>query len=165
MNQPPLENPLVSEQPINQQQAWMAEWSLLHQQYQTFENYALLIKLVAITAVAVGFIMGYISWGIPGVVLICWLTEAVWKTYQGRTEADLLSLETQIRRLDGTHSNDVTDESIEQQAPMQLYTRWNEGRASVMGLIGEYVSAGKQPTVAITYILLVALILLAKAVR
>ena len=133
------------------------EWSLLHSQYQTFENYALLIKLFAITVVAFAFVLSGAGWEVLGIVLIFWLTEAVWKTFQSRTETDLRVVEDQI---EGCRKVGVGGASAE--SAFQLYSRWAKTRPATTDLVRQYFSGLLQPTVAITYLLLTGLIVLGK---
>lgn len=142
---------------MNKIQDLAAEWSLLHGQYQTFENYSLVIKLVAVTLVAQAFIFAHVGWGVLAVVLIFWFTEAVWKTFQARTEADLRFTEQQI---DKFRRDGVGHDSAE--SSFQVYSRWASNRPATTALIGQYISAAKQPTVALTYLLLSGLVLLVK---
>ena len=119
-----------------------SEWSQLQAEYDSYEKQGLLIKLLAITVVALALIVGATSLALPVVLLIVWLQDAIWKTFQARIEKRLLKLESAL----ANKSTDV--------APYQYNNDFQASRASGGGLIAEYLSQALRPTVAYPHVAL-----------
>jgi len=79
-------------------------------------------------------------------LLVLWLQDAIWKTFQSRIEVRLLQLE---EYLSDDQSLDYTD-----QKPYQFNSQYVETRLGVVGLINEYFRQAIRPTVAYPYIVL-----------
>lgn len=127
------------------------EWSLLQNQYDHYEKFAAIIKLVciALAGAILCFSTAYLL--SIAVVMLLWLQEAMWKTFQGRIEARLLVVETMLSQPSTTERSD---------AAMQFNRNWLAQRPSTMGLLIEYAKSALRPTVALHYILLLLVILI-----
>ena len=124
------------------------EWTTLQNQYDSYEKYSLLIKLVNIMLMSSMLIFGYHGvWGIA-LIVILWLQDSIWKTFQQRIENRLLAVEKMLA-------------SNEQEDGMQFNSSWQESRPGTIGLVVEYLSQSIRPTVAFPHALLVAIALLA----
>jgi len=119
------------------------EWAILHRDYERYERTALVIKLFAVTVsllcwvFALGLLISNVF------VLVLWLQEGIWKTYQSRIGARLLLVEKML-----------VDPSATQDQPFQLYSAWEAKRKGVFRLVFEYVANSLRPTVAFPYVVL-----------
>lgn len=123
------------------------EWTVLQNQYDSYEKYSLLIKLAAVLAVAGIYMMNASIVMMIAFTLVFWLQDAIWKTYRGRIETRLLSLE---KALGVEHSSTA-------EIPFQFNTAFQHQRPGVGGLLMEYMQQALRPTVAYPYALLIAL--------
>ena len=124
------------------------EWTTLQNQYDSYEKHSLLIKLLNVVLMSSMFIFGYHGvWGIA-LIVILWLQDSIWKTFQQRIENRLLAVEKMLA-------------SNEQEDGMQFNSSWQESRPGTIGLVVEYLSQSIRPTVAFPHALLVAIALLA----
>ena len=122
------------------------EWTTLHASYDRYELGGLIIK---ITSVVLFFMALYLSLQPMIVVMtlaVLWLQEAIWKTFQSRTEQRLLNIEDELSK-----SSDAS--------PYIFYTQWLENRPSNLGLIAEYAKHIARPTIAYPYSVLIVLTL------
>lgn len=119
------------------------EWAILHRDYERYERTALLIKLFAVTISLLCwvFALGILITNI--FVLVLWLQEGIWKTYQARIGARLILVEKMLAEPPAT-----------QDRPFQLYTAWNANRRGAFRLVFEYISNSLRPTVAFPYVVL-----------
>ncbi len=135
---------------MNTKTEYQQEWMSLHRSYEQYEAYGLMIKIVSIILffislwLQIGALLIVIVW------LVLWLQEAIWKTFQGRTEQRLLVIESELTKQSQTE-------------PFQFYSQWEAKRPSALGLIVEYVKQALRPTVAFPYIVLIAVSLLSSA--
>ena len=142
---------------MNQQALLSAEWSQLLLQSDQYERCALFIKLLAIGLVGWSFVVSAPGLGILALVGVCWISEGIWKTFQGRTDARLLVVENAIRlALSVDSANVITT------PPMQFYTEWERSRPSSLVLAKSYLVNALRPTVAITYSALVLIVAFSK---
>ena len=117
------------------------EWSTLQNNCAHSESLALLIKLVAVIVCFVGIIYQQSNLLIALLLLILWLQEAIWKTFQSRTEQRLLAIE----KAWADNDND---------SALCFYRNWAESRPAIKTLITEYLYSAIRPTVAYPYIVL-----------
>jgi len=124
------------------------EWAIIHNDIEKYERYSLGIKLIAVLASLLS--MAYSIGEIFSVsfILILWLQDGIWKTFQRRMEAHIIFIEENL-------SNKDTDND----QAFQLYSQWNIKRQRVVDLIKEYLLNALRPTVAYPYALLVVLTL------
>jgi len=75
---------------------WSLEWQTLQNQFDSYEKYSLLIKLCSLLMATFGLLFQRESASLIAFVLIAWLMDAIWKTFQGRFEDRLLFIEAQL---------------------------------------------------------------------
>ena len=121
------------------------EWQTLHQDYERYDRYSLLIKLAAILSSLIVIGLTIHLWVALIFILVLWLQKGIWRTVQARTSERLLVLEQLIKR-------------DEQKAAMQFYSDWEATRHGTSGLIKEYMRNALRPTVAYPYIVLLAIL-------
>lgn len=126
------------------------EWSLLQTQCDSYEKYSLLIKLFSIGLASVAYFQGMLSVFMCALLLVLWFQDAIWKTFQSRTEARILQLE-------GLLALPHHDESDDRLA-YQFNSLYAKNRPNMMGLIKEYLRHALRPTVAFPYIVLLLMI-------
>ena len=122
------------------------EWQTLQNQFDSYEKYSLLIKLVAIftTAFALGFEFNLI---VPVLMVgVFWLQDGIWKTFQGRFETRLLIVEAALA---ANHN----------ETGCQFNQQYQQTANSGLGLIKEYLKQCLRPTVMYPYVVLLGLTL------
>ena len=129
-----------------------AEWAVLQNQYDSYEKFSLLIKLLAIAVLATTVVSGSARLLIPAILLVLWLQDAIWKSFQGRIATRLLQLERCLADRDGPTSS--------HHEPYQYNSQFAENRPGTVALIAEYLQQTLRPTVAYPYLVLVLLALL-----
>lgn len=138
---------------MDEKTALQQEWITLQNQHERYESGSLVIKLVAVVLACTGVAFELEAWFVGLFVLILWLQEGIFKTWQARLGERLLQLEALIAQ--------------EPPAPgmaFQLHSRWMARRAAGTGLLAEYAASAARPTVAFPYaVLLVVLVLIAQA--
>lgn len=135
---------------MNTQTEYQQEWMTLHKSYEQYEAYSLLIKIISVVLFFIAISLQLESPLIVLVWLILWMQDAIWKTFQGRTEQRLNNIETGLLK---------QDKAI----PFQFYSQWEATRPSTLGLLLEYVKQALRPTVAFPYAVLVTISLLSFA--
>jgi len=123
------------------------EWCVLQNQYDQFEKYALLIKLFSIVILLLGLAFAIAGMVLIALMLVLWAQEAIWKTFQSRTEERLLVLEHEIAK---EHEAEV-HKSL---AAFQLNSEFLTHRANTIGLFKEYAQQAMRPTVAFPHVVL-----------
>jgi len=126
------------------------EWSLLQNQFDSYEKYSLLIKLVSVLILLVAYITHHLHFFVFLLLLVLWMQDAIWKTFQSRIEVRLLQLE---EYLSGDQSLDRTD-----QKAYQFNSQYVESRPGIVGLVNEYRRQAMRPTVAYPHIVLLFLL-------
>jgi hypothetical protein len=126
------------------------EWSLLQNQYDSYEKYSLLIKLVSVGILSITFFSHHLHCSILILLLVLWLQDAIWKTFQSRIENRLLQLE-------GFMSGDQSLERADGRA-YQFNRLYSETRPGTMELITEYFHQAIRPTVAYPHVILFLLL-------
>ena len=122
------------------------EWQTLQNQFDSYEKYSLLIKLVAIftTAFALGFEFNLL---VPVLMVgVFWLQDGIWKTFQGRFETRLLIVEAALA---ANHN----------ETGCQFNQQYQQIANSGAGLIKEYLNQCLRPTVMYPYVVLLSLAL------
>jgi len=123
------------------------EWCLLQNQFDSYEKHSLYIKLVSILILLSAEISGVISVYIFFILIVLWLQDGIWKTFQARIEPRLFQIEKSI-----------SDESNE--STCQFNTEYNKVRLSGLALITEYACQSIRPTVAFPHVILIAIFLI-----
>ena len=120
------------------------EWVTLQNNYEQYEKMALFIKLTSVVLFFIGLIMS-VDGVLSGLmVLVLWLQEGIWKTYQSRIGDRILMIESAIKQ----------GENAKEDA-FQLHSVWQAGRPGMLGLVREYLTNSVRPTVAYPYGLLI----------
>ncbi len=119
------------------------EWCLQQTQFDSYEKHSLAIKLmsVAVTVIAV-FSNGQGIAAFIAVLLVLWLQDAIWKTFQSRIEQRLLKIEQALA------DNDAL-------TPFQFNRDFAQQRRGFSGLLQEYIGQAVRPTVAYPHAALV----------
>ena len=127
-----------------------SEWSLLQNQFDSYEKHSLLIKLSSIGVLSTAYFTNHLSLFVLFLLLILWLQDAIWKTFQARIDARLLQLEDYL-------SNEHTLENHNVIA-FQFNSLYAQNRPGSIDLLKEYLSQSFRPTVAFPHIVLVTLL-------
>ena len=124
--------------------AFSQEWITLQNNYEQYERHALWIKLIGIVLCGVGLTFTLHEALAVGVVLMLWVQEGIFRTYQSR-------IGTRIVRVEGLLKQGESADGI----PCQLHSEWMASRKGAASLVGEYVGNMLRPTVAFPYVPLV----------
>ncbi len=124
------------------------EWAIIHRDIEKYERFSLVIKLfsVLISVLSMAYVVD--KWFVVVLILILWLQDGIWKTFQKRLETRIIFVEQKLQ-----------NEADENSMAFQLYSQWEEKRQGITGLIKEYLLNAAKPTVAYPYVLLASLIL------
>jgi len=127
-----------------------AEWSLLQNQFDSYEKYSLLIKLFSIGILSAAYFTDHLSIFILCLLLILWFQDAIWKTFQSRIDVRLLQLEAYL----------ANEDNLENPAGkvFQFNSLYLKNRPSSIGLINEYLRQALRPTIAFPHLLLIVLL-------
>lgn len=127
--------------------AWLQQqWQVLHQSFEQAERYSLLIKLFAVAICFFGAFVPAAYYLSLSLLVVLWLQDAIWKTFQARTEVYLLMLEQALQEAE-------SNIDIE----LGFYRHFQQQRQGVLGLLKEYLSQMLRPTVMYPYPLLILL--------
>ena len=126
------------------------EWSLLQNQFDSYEKYSLLIKLVSVIVLSGSIFFDRAGIIIVGILASLWLQDAIWKTFQSRIEVRLLKLERFLA--------DEQAVAASNEKPYQFNSDYLQHRGSGKDLIKEYLHQAIKPTVAFLHIALLVLI-------
>ncbi len=72
------------------------EWCLLQNQFDSYEKHSLYIKLLSVIVFLTAGISNVLTIFVVSALVLLWLQDAIWKTFQSRIEARLLQLERYI---------------------------------------------------------------------
>ena len=127
---------------------FQSEWAIIHGDIEKYERFSLVIKLfsVLVSVLSIAYISDW--WLAIGLILVLWLQDGIWKTFQKRMETRIVFIEQQLQ--------DTADEGS---MAFQLYSQWEANRRGVAGLIKEYLLNAAKPTVAYPYVVLILLML------
>ncbi len=123
------------------------EWCLLQNQFDSYEKHSLYIKLLSVIVLLAAEVSDVINIFIVLVLMVLWLQDAIWKTFQSRIEPRLLQIEKYI--------SEKSEESA-----FQFNSEYHRGRFSGISLINEYVRQSMRPTVAFPHIVLILILLI-----
>jgi hypothetical protein len=126
-----------------------AEWSILQTQYDSYEKFSLLIKLFAVAVLAAAVLADHSSPMPLALLLVLWLQDAIWKTYQGRIETRLLELEAHLANCEAPSARD--------HQAFQYNRQFADNRPGMAGLLKEYLRQALRPTVAYPHLVLACL--------
>ena len=117
------------------------EWVSLQQSIDKSEAVSIYIKLLAVILFFVSLALDISFMMTAAVIAVLWLQDAIWKTFQSRTEDRMLAIEKMI----------VDDDDS---GAFQFYTDWQTQRPSSVSLLMQYLSHALKPTVAYPYLVL-----------
>lgn len=120
------------------------EWITLQNNFEQYEKGGLLIKLFAIALCGLGFVLALHEMVMVLLLLVLWLQEAVFRTFQTRLGVRILRIEQGVKSGEGE--------------AFQLHSEWLAARSGVFGLLREYAASALRPTVAFPYAVLLLLI-------
>jgi len=123
------------------------EWCLLQNQFDSYEKHSLYIKLLSVIVLLAAVISDVTSIITVLVLMVLWLQDAIWKTFQSRLEPRLLQIEKYI--------SEKSEESA-----FQFNSEYHRSRLSGISLINEYVRQSIRPTVAFPHIVLILILLI-----
>jgi hypothetical protein len=123
-----------------------SEWSLLQNQFDSYEKHSLYIKLIAVIVLLIAIISNVITIPIFLILVVLWLQDAVWKTFQSRIDTRLLQLEKYI--------SDGSSENV-----CQFNSEYHKVSLSGLALIKEYACQSIRPTVAFPHVVLIFILL------
>ena len=148
-------------------QLLLDQWKTLHNTHESYEKYALVIKLVAIVASMTTFIFSVHIVATLLLLAIFWLQEGIWKTFQSRAAGAIITIENRLAYTFTATDIDidaVIGEVNESTQPYLVYTDWQKKRSSTIGLINEYIKNSLKPTVVYPYVPLMLIILAIKMI-
>ncbi len=130
-----------------------SEWDTLQNQFDSYEKCSLAIKLFSILLCCIlVFTLDAGVWSLL-VVVILWLQDAIWKTFQNRIGRRLEVVELAIQG----NPNHMPDNASHM--GMQFNLAWNQSRPHAVGLVSEYIKQALKPTVAYPHVVLMALVI------
>ncbi len=124
------------------------EWAILHGDIEKYERFSLFIKLFSVLICLLSMAFPVDGWFAMPLILILWLQDGIWKTFQKRMEKRIVFVEQALQNTSG--------ENI---SAFQFYSQWEDERQGAVGLIKEYLFNAAKPTVAYPYVPLVFLML------
>jgi hypothetical protein len=124
------------------------EWAVLQHNHEQHERNSLLIKLAGVALFAAGPALALSMPASVALLLVLWLQEAIFRTFQARLGERLLRIERLLR-----------EGAAQSAAPCQLHSEWLASRSGLAGLVAEYAKNMLRPTVAFPYAVLVLLCL------
>jgi len=151
--------------------AFTKEWQLLQNQYDSYEKYSLLIKLFSVATLLFSLAVQLPTLLVTLLVMVIWLQEGIWKTFQARIEQRLITIEhslqkqslDKVKNINGTTDTVGSRETIMETDNLPLAFQYNseflKQRPSTLGLIKEYMLNALRPTVAFPHAVLVLLAL------
>lgn len=117
---------------------------MLQNQFDSYEKHSLYIKLSSVFVVLAAEVSGASSIVTILILMILWLQDAIWKTFQSRIEPRLLHIERCIA--------EGTEESA-----FQFNSEFQRQRLGGLSLIAEYLSQSIRPTVAFPHVVLISI--------
>ena len=125
------------------------EWAILHADIEKYERFSLVIKLFGVFVCVLSIAYSITESYSIILILILWLQDGIWKTFQKRLETRIMFIENQLQI--------TADENT---SAFQLYSQWLDKRQGMSGLIKEYLLSAARPTIAYPYVLLVLLMVI-----
>ena len=123
------------------------EWSLLQNQFDSYEKHSLYIKLTSIFILFATQVTITNTIYVLFLLIVLWLQDAIWKTFQSRIETRLLQIEMHIAQ-------------ASKEGAFQFNSEYQKVRFSGMSLIKEYACQALRPTVAFPHAVLIFILLI-----
>ena len=73
-------------------QLLLQQWQILHNNHEDYEQYALIIKLVATALTLFSITFSLATFVTLLLLAILWLQEGIWKTFQCRTASAIIAM-------------------------------------------------------------------------
>lgn len=137
------------------------EWQVLQNQFDSYEKYSLVIKLLNVGVFFGAYVTDKLSITLVAVMLVVWMQDAIWKTFQARIDSRLQHVELGLERIvaSGTESSQQEPQSTPTPVMAYQYNRaYAAQRPSHVGLLKEYLSNACRPTVAFPHCILVLIV-------
>lgn len=128
-----------------QRKEFESEWCFLQNQFESYEKHSLYIKLASILVLVISEVSEAKSIAIALILLVLWLQDAIWKTFQSRLEPRLFHIEKCIRE----EASDVE---------FQFNTEYQKISLTGRALLGEYGRQAIRPTIAFPHVILVLIV-------
>jgi len=122
------------------------EWAIIHNDIEKYERFSLIIKLFSILICTLSITSSSNPFVTIFIILVLWLQDGIWKTFQQRFESRILIIESNIKNKTDNNS-------------FQLYSEWQANRSGAIKLVTEYILNSLKPTVAYPYIVLISILL------
>lgn len=119
------------------------EWATLQNNYEQYEKNSLLIKLGSTVLFVSCLALTLHVATTVALMLILWVQEGIFRTYQSRLGERILRVEQLLRQA-----------SPQLAYACQLHTEWQAVRPGFGGLLAEYAKSMLRPTVAFPYVVL-----------
>lgn len=129
------------------------QWQTLHNSHESYEHYALAIKLIAVIITIIGFVFSLNSFITFLLLATLWLQEGIWKTFQHRASNAILQIENKL----AAENKELNNEAVK---PYLYYSQWQNNRQSSLGLVTEYIGNALKPTVIYPYLPLILLVVI-----
>lgn len=123
-----------------------SEWTLLQNQFDSYEKHSLYIKLCSVLVLLFSEIYNVASIGLMLLLLVLWLQDSIWKTYQSRIESRLFTVEKSI-------SNKLVEGAF------QFNSDFQKNRSGSFALIKEYLQQSLRPTVAFPHVVILMILI------
>jgi len=133
------------------------EWIALQNSHEQYETDGLHIKLVGFTLAAVGVALGLNTAPVIALLLVIWVQEGIYRTFQARIGQRILRVEELIAQPGAT--GELFSRAANANMPFQLHSEWLAGRKGVLGLVTEYAANACKPTVAYPYAVLIVVLI------
>ena len=128
------------------------EWSVLQNQYDSYEKFSLIIKLFSVAVLSFSYFLHHVGILTFLLLMILWLQDAIWKTFQSRINTRLMEVERGLAENSSEGSSGMR--------AFQYNTDYARNRPGLIGLIREYLKHSIRPTIAYPHFLLVGLTVL-----
>ena len=129
-----------------------SEWVTLQNQYDSYEKYSLVIKLINVLFCGVLLFALHAGLWTAVIMVILWLQDGIWKTFQNRIGQRLEVIEQALLQ---EQQNQKSESPVE---GMQFNLAWAQSRPNAIGLVTEYVTQSCKPTIAYPHLLLIVLV-------
>lgn len=130
--------------------AWAQEWTTLQNNFERYEHGVMWLKLASVVVFLTGAMLLIEPLLLAVLLLVLWVQEAIYKTFQNRLGARLQQLESRIAAPPGADAGE----------PFQLHSGWLAQRKGLKGLLAEYAASALRPTVAFPHVLLLLALLM-----
>lgn len=124
---------------------YQEEWCLLQNQFESYEKHALYIKLISVVLLFIAHTHNISAPAMLLILVVLWLQDAIWKTFQSRLEPRLLQIEKNIK--------EKTDAD-----EFQFNSEYQKFETHGLAKIKEYAKQALRPTVAFPHIILIVVL-------